>query len=900
MKKLLMILFVVLFTTTLVSAAWTKTYDPSTRTYKIYNNGALKETLTLISNTDRCGGDMICYATIQATFYENGVNSFNNLKFNDMKSGGEKTIVYHFKKNGIEYDGNDLVGTYTFQLTGIKNPEDKLDWVFQTRGGLILDEWAIWGVQFAYDDFNDADLNKSLWINNTAGAFMNESQGTLNLYCGALCTSAVRSIAFPNFSAVMNITVLANYSNDYLNGALVYMGVGDFATDCTSSKVFVNNNMPGLTWTNITLVKNDVNFFVYYNGVYNRTIGPFTDSFQICFAAVGGPASGNTFVKADYVYTTIGAADMSMDKNYSFNSNNLTVNATISANFNTLKNISIFFDGVFNQSVSVTNKVNSTQFNVTRISYSPNAVHNFYLFGCDTDNNCRPDSTVYFSPSIQIRNVTFDPVVFELTNNNYYLNVSFDPLIISSMGGTFIYNGVSYPTTVTYSNSTFKQFFSTVSVPSVEKNTSYPFFWDLSGVANSQVYDYKTQNYSQQVTNLSIDDCSSFTNLLVNFTFYDQDTQTQLLIPSFNNSIQLNFKLYNANPSSNIRVAYNKSKINSASICSSSPLQANTQYLADAQVFFFVPDSAGTGYIYVPQYYNLQAESVNNTNFPKNIKLFDLLNTNSQEFLIILKDGNYAPIDNAIIKIFRQYPYDGNQLIEAPLTDTDGHAIGHFVLNSVTYTFEIWKNGQFIYNFTNQNVFCANVATGDCEINLRVPAAPGETGSGVKDIGVTYSIDQTAHIITATYLSNDNQSHAVAFNLTINDGLYNTSVCYQSSVGFGGSIPCVVPSSLLGNSYYGQVVVDGSIQETQIFSFNPSSKPPIVLAVFLDIIIIIAMVLIGAFGGPVIALIMFAVGLVIIGFINVVYSAGVVGPASAIMWFLVGTAILLWRATKRE
>ena len=104
------------------------------------------------------------------------------------------------------------------------------------------------------------------------------------------------------------------------------------------------------------------------------------------------------------------------------------------------------------------------------------------------------------------------------------------------------------------------------------------------------------------------------------------------------------------------------------------------------------------------------------SNVPRDIKLYDLLDSQSQSFLITFKDNVFLPVDGAIIEIMRFYTDQGQYIsVEDALTNEQGQTIGHFVEEDALYSFIIKKEGVILATFDDTLALCPELP---CQINL--------------------------------------------------------------------------------------------------------------------------------------------------------------------------------------
>lgn len=490
--------------------------------------------------------------------------------------------------------------------------------------------------------------------------------------------------------------------------------------------------------------------------------------------------------------------------------------------------------------------------------------------------------------------VNYTYPIYELSTDNFRINVTYNSNITSDISAQLFYNNTFYPTTRTLSLDK-ANFVTTLAIPNVDTATNISFLWAFAVTNVTGTFYINSSTYKQQINNLAFDDCSVYTNRIINMTFYDEDTRSELVPPGTNTSLEVAILIGNPTMTESNYLSYNKTNIKSAYVCLENALTSTSIFRLDGTIKYNAGDK-------VLEYYNLQNETLNNTNFPKNISLYDLNITQSQDFLISVTDENLNYVPDALVVIKRQYVSllgGAFVTVEVPKTDGQGQTIGHFVLNDIVYTIEIWKNGQLLAIFEDRRAFCSNIATGDCQIALRLPGVGARNQGYNSNVGTDIFLNTTTRVVSTTYQTRDGLSHIIILNVTEFNSYMNNSLCLQTTSGFSGSLSCVIPSSFGNGTILIQVLGDGSVINQAITTLNPIKQTVTILAIFAAIMIFVSIVLIGMAAGPTLAILSAIVGLVGITLLNIVYLGSPIGPTSAIIWFIIAGGVLLWKVVQK-
>lgn len=473
----------------------------------------------------------------------------------------------------------------------------------------------------------------------------------------------------------------------------------------------------------------------------------------------------------------------------------------------------------------------------------------------------------------------------------FTLNVSITEGLQVSTAKLF-YNGTAFAGVIDNIGEDQFVFTKTMSIPSFSANVNTTFFWEIvledDTTANSTIFN-------QTVNILGLDNCSVNTILILNYTLRDEDTQA-FLIPNINNtntSIEVDIQVFPIDSTvAVINISTSYTNTNPAQVCVNINLTSTSNYRMNTLASY-----TSTGRVL--EFHNIQNFSLTNDSIPNNINLFDLLNTNSQEFLITFKDENFLPVSGALIDITRRYISDGVfKSVEVPITDSDGQTIGHLVLSDNIYTFIVSRDGQVLGTFENIVAFCDNQATGDCKIPLNAFGATARADDFVtvsEGISFTFDFDEDNRRITVLFTTTQGLTKVVSLNTSKSDRFGNNTVCSDTLTSSSGTLICDIPLSFGNVSVISDLVVNGQIASTSSFTIaqEPSEIFGATGAFLLFVMVItLALMFITSTIGLVFGLI---VGL-IAGATLVIYNGGgIIGVGATLIWVVLAGIIIIFK-----
>lgn len=573
--------------------------------------------------------------------------------------------------------------------------------------------------------------------------------------------------------------------------------------------------------------------------------------------------------------------------------NNYTINLTkTSSYFPFDSNIKIGNDQIFNYSgaYSSNQRTNDLATTINKYLNSTYLISSNYIIPISF--NALNRSNLYYS-SIDINNLGFinnnlsyNLTTYETSQEGFIINITYDDSYYTSSSANFVYDGTSYSTTkiINGNNIIFSK---NIIIPDVASSINKTFYWQVALTNSSGTFYYNSSLYNQTVNNVNIDDCSSYSFRLFNFTNYDEDTKTLLVYPINNNSFEFNMVLGNSGLTNSLNYSNSKSNVNSFAVCSN--VQLNNSNRIDANLKYSSTD-------HVTEYYNLQNYITNGST--NNIKLYDLLTTSSQEFLITFKDGNLIPIKDALIDIRRDYNGD-YATVEIPKTDNDGRTIGHFVLNDILYNIYIRKNGVLLASYEGVTAYCAST---DCRLNLnaQLDSTTFDKVLGIGGLLYKPEYNSTTRIYTFDFISQNGTSKTINLvGVLFNNDLNNT-ICNQTITSSDGTLTCSIPSTYENSTLLIRITSDGIEAFNDILSIRVKGTD-LFESIKIVIIILMVITIVGIFVTSSHIMLLFGFFMaVILSSGMYLIDGGIIGIGSSIIYIILVIIFIIAKLAMKE
>ena len=411
---------------------------------------------------------------------------------------------------------------------------------------------------------------------------------------------------------------------------------------------------------------------------------------------------------------------------------------------------------------------------------------------------------------------------------------------------------------------------------------------DTDCSANSSVVHFRLSPFF-------IDDCSSYDTLLLNYTLYDEDT----LIKISNKSeyIKVNIDVYASGNTTPILEYYKKFNGNNATICISQELINPEQ---EPYTLYVIAEYDTDDHVHEFDYIQNMVLDFS-SNIPRDIKLYDLLDSRSQSFLITFKDNVFLPVDGAIIEIMRFYTDQGEYIsVEDSLTNEHGQTIGHFVEEDALYSFITKKEGVILATFDDILALCPELP---CQINLNQFESITEIGDfdyQVPNLAYTYDFNKSERNITVLFSVLDSSSATLELTATVYDNFGDSSPCSDSITSSSGVLVCEIPVIFGNVTVESKLEKDGEFVTRRYHSLKPSSFSIFGYTGYFMAALMYILLPFMAITSPIGAIILSIIGLVFGGMLGLIATSKLFAIGSSLIWFVIAGIILIWKIHKRE
>ena len=771
--------------------------------------------------------------------------------FNMTKPVGEestKCYVAYLNKTIIataDFVGNDCDIADTTLKTG------EFYWLFGDKGGAVYDNkydgsvsynisgtYIDWTKGQAASDGNEHDM---VWAIESVGV------GVLVIGRGAV-----------------SLNTPAN--NDILNSTNVVFNCSANQTGATLINITRQDNSTG-TWTDnqtidVTGTANSTEFTQSLgNGVYLWSCSA-CDSDGDC-----GFAPSNYTLLLDTISPTINITSPTSTEDYGAVGENESLNWNVSDN-----NLDTCWYDYNGTNTTVTCSDNQTNFVLEE------GIYNLTFWVNDSVGNTNSSFVEWVYNLFDFNDYTYDEDITESTPTTFSGRFQTG----SSLSSSYLeYNNTNYSISINSLGGNRYILSSSLTTPSVNTGTNITwFFW---------VNNVNATAYNQTVININLDDCSTYTFYLVNYTLVDELSQENIV--NANSTIE---SLVIVKTVSGGEIAqFNKTFTGSAtaSICSEFNLNTSGLRLWEQSRY------GSTDHVF--EQHNIQNATM--TSLPNEITLRDLISTSATTFRIQYKSATFLPVANAVINIQRKYIGEGIfKEIESPLTDTSGESSASLDLNSVLYRIIVSKNGITLATFENPAIACDNILTGDCSITINERDSATLINNYDTENDFNYGLSQSNRTITLAFSVPSGENRLV--NLFVNQStiLGNKTSCNQTLYATSGQLQCDIAEGLGDVSLVVDVSADNilirkassTILEDRSQYFGTDN---IVLTFFLVLSLVLLMI-----SSPITVLIGLVIGLIASSLMLLLNSGDIFGVAPVLTYLIIIVILLIVKISGRE
>lgn len=390
-------------------------------------------------------------------------------------------------------------------------------------------------------------------------------------------------------------------------------------------------------------------------------------------------------------------------------------------------------------------------------------------------------------------------------------------------------------------------------------------------------------------TIVNIDNCTSHTTQIYNFTIRDEENQGWLSPTTNNTQFDIELVLSSGNMTFNYNHSF--SHLNPIGICVDNSIVNTFPFVKNLTASYSADD-------YVQEfYYQDNATSLAGL---EQIDLHSLQTADSTSFLFNYFDVDGGTIDDIIVHTYRKYIGEGVfKEVERSKQNAEGDTIVHLVEEDAIYYFKITFYNRTLFT---SGIYTALCDTTPCTIQLQ------EAG-GFAEFGDDWDlVDEGAYAVSANSLSRTAtlsfaSASVTTFNLSVyrleSDGSYE-QINSSTTTGTSGTINVTIPQSFGNVSFFGAVYQDGTYVKSHWIDFEEDAGIYFgnTLAILLGVLIIIALVLMAVTEGTA-SLVVLLVGVIIVGILGLIDYNNSQGVPILIYLILAG-GIILFKLAQRN
>ncbi len=821
----------------------------------------------------------------------------------------EKYIEIIEDGNWVEFDninekpiGKIRIGLFTNVQSG-----DLVEWIPEIRG-VKIKEWAVFGSEEFVLSNSVKDVN-----------------------CGA--SAVIQGVAV-NFSATKNITsfnvsVISRYNDEsqcYVynatagfscNPPMIANGTYTFATDkCEGFNttvianpgdqyIFAGEFNVGGSCQNNTMVypleRGDLNYSSGWGNQFGGTCDISTILFNVDAIFYQNQTSGE-FLVTNSLISPINHLNTT-NSSLTFDSSSSIIAPVIDGN---LTNATLYVwnpdDSLFGTNTTErTGSVNSTNLSISDLIIADN-----YNWNVEW---CALQSTGTYNCSFAVSNRTFDITSYEINSEVFSASTSegaterFEINITLFSGkqvsiANLIYNNslinTTSPGTIINPSGDSYSISKNLEIPEITATQNATFFWNIVLDDGSE---RNSTEHLQEVIGLSMDNCTTNTNRLFNFTVVDESTQLRFDSAIFNTSGRMNVQLYTLDRLTLVEnFSLNQDNSDTFLVCLSSNLTGNVQFSLDLELQYDADE-------YASEFYNIQNSTISESSLYTNITLYDLVDTKSQEFVIVFKDATFNVVEGALIQVQRKYIDEGLfKTVEIPKTDINGKTVAHLELADAIYTFIVVKGGSILGTFNNVRAICQDIILGNCDINLNEVTSRTSSSdfTELDDLLLTLSYNKTSRTIESIFSIPSSNVKTLKLNATLSDNLGNTEICSDSLTSSSGTLTCNVPITFGNASMIITITSDDELVAEAWLSIAQTNKDIYGASiVFLMIFLYLTLIGVGISDNPMITGFFILLGAIIGIGLNLVSTEAFIGKGATILWLVIIIVMIWIKGAKR-
>ena len=512
--------------------------------------------------------------------------------------------------------------------------------------------------------------------------------------------------------------------------------------------------------------------------------------------------------------------------------------------------------------------------------------NNLTVYANDSLGNFNSTITLWDYKIIEI-NQTFNNQTLEGAPEDFLATIRLGVgETISAVG--LVYNGTATAGVSSVVGDNLEISLENLIIPQVSTETNITFYWSII-LSGGEIINLSSQN--QTINNMGVDNCSSFSNQILNISMVDEEKQTTLS----DTIIEVAINLLSVDRTQTVvSLSGNFEDENPLGICLNENITEGIMYSLDAILKY-------TSEGYAIEYYNIVNFSLNNETEILSITLYNLNASDSTDFQLTFNGEDFLPVEGALVFVERQYIAENIfKTVELPKTDSKGQTILHLVRNDIIYNIRIIKEGSSLASFLNIIAFCQDFTIGDCTLPLN--AQTNQTGifNYDNEIGILYDsppvYSPTTGLVSFDFTSTSGATKVVNINVERRDIFGNNSVCDNVLVSTSGTVACDAGINLSDTILFTVISIDGEEWIADTTEVDKTNFGSIGFVIWFFLAISLILMFSESKNG-----VMLSVAISYIGAVTLGLATGTItGVGSAGVWALVITSIGIWKINKNR
>jgi len=509
-----------------------------------------------------------------------------------------------------------------------------------------------------------------------------------------------------------------------------------------------------------------------------------------------------------------------------------------------------------------------------------------FIFHSDTTGILEYLNLIFNNDGFTENSQTYSSETTEGNIETFEIDFDYDSNEYSTVEAKLIYNNTEYTGTKTSGTGNTVVYSADAIVPQISTDENKTFYWNI---LVGTTYQNSTSN-NQTVYELSIDDCSAHSVLILNMSLKDEELA---ILVNGSNGANVEIDLILTVPGNPDATQYYYKKWtdeNNPQVCITTD---ELNYTIDYTIGFDSTDRVWE-FLYLDGGI-LDSTKIFDDYTNYNINLMDLKTTDSTSFLFNYFDVDGLAVDGSMVHVFRKYIGQGEFLeVERSKADQNGDTVVHLVEEDVIYYFVITNNGETLYTTSTNTILCQAVP---CTIEIEASGVSAEfdTDWDLVDGGAfSISSNTNTKTVSLTYSKNISAIWEMDLYKYEDDGSF-TLLNSTTATGTSGTTSLSVPLSAGNVSFFVTVSVDDVYIKSEWVDFEDNTNDVFgtTLSLFLAGLIILSLGLMAiSEGAGVLIWVMLGVFLSgALGLLTTSLSTGI----SIVTYLIVAGALLVWK-----